>query len=130
MGDFQESKSIIHQSEQYIAGGVVSLNRKASPPLVFVKAEGAVLFDAEGRSYIDYHAAFAPHLLGHHHPAVTAAVRESLDCGWSLMGSGTTLWEAELAKLLCDAVPGLERVQILNTGSEASNCSYAADLSI
>lgn len=115
------SQSIIDQSQRHIAGGVVSMNRKASPHIVFVRAEGSRLFDAEGRSYIDYHAAFAPHLLGHHHPEVTEAVRAALSKGWSLMGSGTTPWEAELSGLLCRAVPGLERVQILNTGSEASN---------
>lgn len=115
------SQSIIQQGERYIAGGVVSLNRKASPHLVFVRAKGSRIFDAEGRSYIDYHAAFAPHLLGHHHPEVTAAVRDALEKGWSLMGSGATPWEANLSELLCNAVPSLERVQILNTGSEASN---------
>ncbi len=115
------SKSIIAQSERYIAGGVVSLNRKAAPHLVFTHAKGSHLFDADGRTYIDYHAAFAPHLLGHHHPEVTEAVRGALDKGWSLMGSGATPWEAQLAELLCEAVPSMERVQILNTGSEASN---------
>lgn len=115
------SASIISQSERYIAGGVVSLNRKATPHLVFTHAEGSRIFDAEGRSYIDYHAAFAPHLLGHHHPEVTDAVRSALNKGWSLMGSGATPWEAELSQLLCEAVPSMERVQILNTGSEASN---------
>lgn len=115
------TESIIARSERHIAGGVVSLNRKAAPHLVFTRAEGSRIYDAEGRSYIDYHAAFAPHLLGHHHPEVTEAVRAALDKGWSLMGSGTTPWEAELAELLCAAVPSLERVQILNTGSEASN---------
>jgi len=116
-----DSASIIHQSERYIAGGVVSLNRKTSLPIVFVRGEGPRLFDAQGRSYLDYHAAFAPHLLGHHHPEVTRAVHEAIDRGWSLMGSGTTPWEARLAELLCQAVPGLEKVQLLNTGSEASN---------
>lgn len=115
------SASIISQSERYIAGGVVSLNRKAAPHIVFTHAEGSRIFDADGRSYIDYHAAFAPHLLGHHHPEVTAAVRAALDKGWSLMGSGATPWEADLSRLLCEAVPSLERVQILNTGSESSN---------
>jgi glutamate-1-semialdehyde 2,1-aminomutase len=115
------SAFIIRQSEAYIAGGVVSLNRKARPAIVFARAEGAYLYDADGGKYLDYHAAFAPHLLGHHHPEITEAVRAALDRGWSLMGSGTTPWEAELSQLLCEAVPGLERVQILNTGSEASS---------
>jgi len=59
------SESIIARSERHIAGGVVSLNRKASPHLVFTRAEGSRIFDADGRSFIDYPAAFAPHLLGH-----------------------------------------------------------------
>lgn len=115
------TESILNQSRRYIAGGVVSMNRKTDPAIVFTRAEGSRIFDANGRSYIDYHAAFAPHLLGHHHPEVTAAVRNALDQGWSLMGSGTTPWEAELAELLCQAVPSMDCVQILNTGSEASN---------
>ncbi len=115
------TETIIRQSERHIASGVVSLNRKAVPFIVFQKAEGSLLYDTEGRTYIDYHAAFAPHLLGHHHPEITRAVHAAIDCGWSLMGSGTTPWEAALAELLCEAVPSLERVQILNTGSEASS---------
>lgn len=120
MNPASDSQSIIHQSERFIAGGVVSLNRKASPPLVFTRGEQSLIFDAEGRSYIDYHAAFGPHLLGHHHPEITQAIHAALDCGWSLMGSGATLWEAQLSEILCEAVPSLERVQLLNTGSEAS----------
>ncbi len=121
MSSAPHSQSVIERSEKFIAGGVVSLNRKATPHLVFTKALGARLTDAEGRVYLDYHAAFAPHLLGHHQPEVTEAVHAAIDSGWSLMGSGTTPWEAELAELLCTSVPHLERVQILNTGSEASN---------
>lgn len=115
------SGEIIQRSTRHIAGGVVSLNRKTSPHIVFIKADGATLYDADGNSYVDYHAAFAPHLLGHNHPEVTESVRSSLDNGWSLMGSGATPWEAELAEMVCHAVPNLELVQILNTGSEASN---------
>ncbi len=121
MISYSDSQSIITQSERFIAGGVVSLNRKTSPHLVFVRAEGSRLVDADGRTYVDYHAAFAPHLLGHHHPEVTEAVHAAIDCGWSLMGSGATPWEGRLAEMLCRSVPSLERVQILNTGSEASN---------
>ncbi len=121
MSSSTHSQSVIDRSAKFIAGGVVSLNRKTTPHLVFAKAEGARLTDADGRVYLDYHAAFAPHLLGHHQPEITQAVHEAIDCGWSLMGSGATPWEAELAELLCSSVPNLERVQILNTGSEASN---------
>lgn len=114
------TQSVLDQSARRIAGGVVSLNRKAEPHIVFTKARGCHLWDAEGREFIDYHAAFAPHLLGHNHPEINAAVREAMDAGWSLMGSGSTPWEAELAEMMCECVPSLDLVQILNTGSEAT----------
>lgn len=114
------SSQIIDKSTRHIAGGVVSLNRKTNPALVFVRAQGSKLWDAEGREYIDYHAAFAPHLLGHNHPSINAAVERAMKDGWSLVGSGTTPWEARLAELLCQSVPNLDLVQILNTGSEAT----------
>ncbi|HYG20197.1 MAG TPA: aminotransferase class III-fold pyridoxal phosphate-dependent enzyme [Ohtaekwangia sp.] len=114
------SESIIARSAKYLAGGVVSLNRKVNPNIVFDRAAGSRLYDAEGNVYIDYHAAFAPFLLGHNFEPVNRAAMEAIAQGWSLMGSGTTLWESQLAELLCAAVPSLERVQITNTGSEAT----------
>jgi glutamate-1-semialdehyde 2,1-aminomutase len=75
---------------------------------VFVKAVGAHLWDAEGNRYIDYHAAFAPHFLGHNDPHVTEAVRRVLDDGASLYGSGTTVLEGRLAELVCTHVPPLK----------------------
>ncbi len=121
-----QAEQILERSARYIAGGVVSLNRKADPQIVFTQARGSRLTDANGNEYIDYHAAFAPHLLGHNHPEITAAVTRAIEEGWSLIGSGPTFWEARLAELLCRAVPSLERVQIVNTGSEAS--AYAIRL--
>ena len=107
-------------ARQYIAGGVVSMNRKVDPPIVFNRASGSFLYDTDGNRYIDYHAAFSPHLLGHNDPVVNQAVREALEREWSLMGSGTTPWEVELARLLCESIPSVERVQLTNTGSEAT----------
>ena len=60
--------------ERVIAGGVSSAQRRVDPPLAFIRAAGAYLHDAEGRRYIDYHAAFGPALLGHCHPEVNASV--------------------------------------------------------
>jgi glutamate-1-semialdehyde 2,1-aminomutase len=115
-----DARETTEKSSRYIAGGVVSLNRKTTPAIVFVRAQGSKLWDIEGREYIDYHAAFAPHLLGHNHPEINAAVARAMQEGQSLMGSGTTPWEAKLAELLCESVPNLELVQLLNTGSEAT----------
>jgi glutamate-1-semialdehyde 2,1-aminomutase len=103
-----------------IAGGVVSLNRKIDPALAFTHGRGSRIYDADGKEYIDYHAAFAPHLLGHNAPDINAAVKHAIDAGWSLIGAGTTTWEVELSEALRAAVPSLELVQILNTGSEAT----------
>lgn len=102
-----------------IAGGVVSINRKVSPRHVFTRALGSKIWDAQGREFIDYHSAFAPYILGHNDPDVTAAVTQALQEGWSLVGSGTTPWEAALAHLIRQCVPSLELLQIANTGSEA-----------
>jgi glutamate-1-semialdehyde 2,1-aminomutase len=115
-----ESDRISAEAMEFIAGGVVSLNRRVSPQIVFVRAQGSKLYDADGKEYIDYHAAFAPHLLGHNDPTVNQAIRKALDEKWSLMGSGTTPWEVELARLVCRSVPSVDCVQITNTGSEAT----------
>jgi glutamate-1-semialdehyde 2,1-aminomutase len=114
------SQALLRRGEAVIAGGVVSLNRKVEPGIAFVRARGSRIVDADGREYIDYHAAFAPHILGHNDPDVNGAVLRAMEDGWSLMGSGTTPWEVRLAELLRDAVPGLERLQLTNSGSEAT----------
>jgi len=115
-----ESETIARRSAESIAGGVVSLNRKVDPPIVFVRAQGSRLWDADGNEFLDYHAAFAPHLLGHNDPGVNGAVREAMERGWSLVGSGPTPWEMKLAELIRRAVPTVESVQLANTGSEAT----------
>jgi glutamate-1-semialdehyde 2,1-aminomutase len=116
----ERSEEIIARSRKYIAGGVVSLNRKVVPNIVFERALGSKIYDPSGNEYIDYHAAFAPMLLGHNYAPVNDAAIRSLSEGWSLMGSGTTLWESRLSELICESVPSLDLIQITNTGSEAT----------
>jgi glutamate-1-semialdehyde 2,1-aminomutase len=94
--------------------------------LIFERASGAYLFRIDGRRYFDYHASFAPYLLGHADPDVDGAVIAAIHAQYSLFGAGTTPWEGELAELLCEAVPSLDKVQVVNTGSEAT--SYAIRL--
>ncbi len=98
----------------------MSINRAVSPEIVFVRGEGARIWDAEGNEYIDYHAAFAPHFLGHNDPDVTESVERVLRDGSSLFGTGTTVLEGRLAELICSNIPFLDTVQFLNTGSEAT----------
>jgi len=120
MPSYTRSKAILAKNSKYIPGGVVSVNRVASPEITFVKAHGAYMWDADGNRYIDYHAAFAPHFLGHNDPHVTQAVHQVLQQGASLYGSGTTLLEGQLAEMICEHVPSVESVQFLNSGSEAT----------
>ncbi len=122
--DFNENQnsfdSVSADAAKYIAGGVVSLNRKVSPNIIFQKGIGSKIYDITGKSYIDYHAGFAPFLLGHNFEQVNKEVFKVISDGWSLIGSGTNRLEAELAKELCEILPSLEKVQITNTGSEAT----------
>jgi glutamate-1-semialdehyde 2,1-aminomutase len=115
-----KSSEILKHNQKFIPGGVVSVNRAVQPEIVFVKGQGAYIWDADGNRYIDYHAAFAPHFLGHNDPYVTEAVISVLRKGASLYGSGTTELEGRLAELICRHIPAVESVQFLNTGSEAT----------
>ena len=120
MRNYTNSRRILDSNRRFIPGGVISVNRAVEPEIVFSKGLGAYLWDVEGNRYIDYHAAFGPHLLGHNDPFVNAAVEEVLAEGASLYGTGTTSLEGNLAELMCTHIPAAESVQFLNTGSEAT----------
>jgi glutamate-1-semialdehyde 2,1-aminomutase len=120
MRSYPKSAAILAQNRRFIPGGVVSTNRATTPEIVFVAARGAELWDADGNQYIDYHAAFAPHLLGHNDPYVTQAVERTLSANASLYGSGTTTLEGRLAEMIVELAAPVESVQLLNTGSEAT----------
>ena len=120
MKTYPNASKILEKNRRLIPGGAVSLNRVITPEIVFQRGKGSRLWDADGNRYIDYHAAFAPHFLGHNDDDVNAAVAEVLRSEASLYGSGTTELEGELAGLICESVPFVESVQVLNTGSEAT----------
>jgi len=113
---YSKSRRLTQQSAQLIAGTASLLN---DPPLVFVRAQGNRLWDADGNEYIDHHAAFASQLLGHNHPEVNLAVSTAIERGSSMMGSGVTEGEIQLAELIRAAVPSMERVQFASTGNDA-----------
>ncbi|HUZ47110.1 MAG TPA: aspartate aminotransferase family protein [Terriglobia bacterium] len=120
MDKHRKSAEVFAKNREFISGGVVSVNRAIHPEIVFVRGEGAYIWDADGHRYIDYHAAFAPHFLGHNDPCVTEAVIRVMRERASLYGSGTTVLEGRLAELICRHIPWVESVQFLNTGSEAT----------
>ena len=92
-----QQNNILEEGKRYIAGGVVSMNRKVDPPIVFKRAKGSKLYDINDKEYIDYHAAFAPYLLGHNYDPVNEAVIKAIKDQRSLYGSGTNELEIELA---------------------------------
>lgn len=116
----EQSKAILERNRRFIPGGVVSVNRAVEPNISFVKGEGARVWDVDGNEYIDYHAAFAPYILGHNDPDVNAAVHRVLDDGSTLMGAGTNALEGRTAELIVESVPSADRVMLTNTGSEAT----------
>jgi glutamate-1-semialdehyde 2,1-aminomutase len=119
--------SLLDRNRTYIPGGISSANRIIDPPIAFVKGHGAHLWDIEGKRYVDYHAAFAPHFLGHNFAPVNEAVVAILKSGDSLFGAGPTILEGQLAELICRAIAPVEKLVLLNTGSEAT--SFAVRLS-
>src|SRR5437588_4536736 len=120
MLNHDRSAALFERNRRVIPGGVVSLNRLVQPESAFVRGRGSRVWDIDGGEYIDYHAGFAPYLLGHNDPDVNAAVRRVLEDDLTLMGSGTNPWEGRLAELIVRHVPSVEAVQLTNTGSEAT----------
>ncbi|MBL8056971.1 MAG: aspartate aminotransferase family protein [Anaerolineales bacterium] len=110
---------LVERARRVMPGGVSSVNRVLPWPLAFVEAQGAYLTDADGKRYLDYHAAFGPYILGHNHPRVNAAVRAALE-RLDLIGAGVTDLEVELAEKLVQHIPCAERVMLANSGSEAT----------
>lgn len=105
-----------------IPGGVNSPARAfggvGGEPLIIARGDGPYLWDIDGNQLIDYIGSWGPHILGHRHPAVIAAIQESLSRGTSF-GAPTEL-ETEMAELVIDAVPSIEKVRMVNSGTEAT----------
>lgn len=113
------SREIFETAERVIPGGVSSTNRRVEPNLTFTRAEGAYIYDADGKQYIDYHAAFGPAVLGHCHPEVNRRATEAMN-HIDLIGVGSGALEAELASKVQEHVPSAEKVMFCNSGSEAT----------
>lgn len=113
------NEAIAARAERVIPGGLLSPSRRMGAPLAFAKAEGAYLYDADGNRYTDYHCAFGANVLGHRHPAVTAAINETAD-SLDLIGAGVLELEVEVAELLVNAIPCADQVAFCSSGSEAT----------
>ena len=115
---FDESERRIKENARWIAGGVNSNFRLGiSPtPLVFERAEGPYLFDADGNRLIDYYLGMGPMILGHSPRPLREAVREQVDRG--ILFAGQSEIEFEAARLVCERVPSAERMRFGSSGSE------------
>jgi glutamate-1-semialdehyde 2,1-aminomutase len=114
-----ESQAIFDYAQQFIPGGVSSANRRVEPNITFTRAQGAYIYDADGKRYIDYHAAFGPPILGHCNPEVNARVTEELSKA-DLIGIGANELEAQLAEKIVRHIPCADKVMFCNSGSEAT----------
>jgi len=117
MGSRERSREIFAEARELMPGGV------SSPVRAFraVGGEPVVLahvWDVDGNDYIDYVASWGPLVLGHAHPSVVEVLKRAADRG-SSFGALTEL-EVELAHLVCGAVPSIERVRFVNSGTEAT----------
>jgi len=113
------SEALLETAAQVIPGGVNTCRRRSDPRLCFRRGKGAYLEDLDGRTFIDYHAAYGAILLGHSHPAVTARVAAAID-HTVLFGVGVTEGEVALATKIVEHVPSVEQVVVCNSGSEAT----------
>jgi glutamate-1-semialdehyde 2,1-aminomutase len=114
--------SLLERAERVLPGGVnspVRAFRGVGGEPVFVRAAaGAYLEGEDGRRYIDYIGAYGPHILGHRHPAVLTAIAAALERGTAF--GAPTLPEVELAERIVAALPAVEMLRLVNSGTEAT----------
>ncbi|MCL4402100.1 MAG: glutamate-1-semialdehyde 2,1-aminomutase [Acidobacteria bacterium] len=116
------SEQLFERARKTIPGGVNSPVRAfrsvGGNPLFIARGEGSHLFDVDGNEYIDYVGSWGPLLLGHRHPAILEALEGALRTGTSF--GAPTAQEVELAEAIRDAVPSIEMVRLVNSGTEAT----------
>lgn len=122
------SKKLFEEAKKHIPGGVNSPVRAfrsvGGDPLFIKKAKGSKIFDADGKSYIDYVLSWGPMILGHAHPKVSSALKKAVASGTSF-GAPTEL-EIILAKMVKKAVPSIELVRMVSSGTEATMSAIRA----
>jgi glutamate-1-semialdehyde 2,1-aminomutase len=116
-----QSEALFARAQQYIPGGVNSPVRAfravGGTPRFIARGEGSHIFDVDGNEYIDYVGSWGPLLIGHRPKPVMDAIAAVLELGTSF--GAPTAREVELAELIVDAVPSIEMVRLVNSGTEA-----------
>ena len=118
----ETSKKLFAEAKSYIPGGVNSPVRACrsvgADPLFIISGRGSRIVDADGNGYIDYIGSWGPLIQGHAHRAVIKAVTEAINKGASF-GAPTTS-EIRVAKLICELMPAMEMIRMVNSGTEAA----------
>ena len=116
------NQQLFTDAQKHIPGGVNSPVRAfkgvGGNPVFFASAKGAYLTDVEGKRYIDYIGSWGPMIAGHAHPEIIEAVQKA--CEFGLSYGAPTAIETVMADLLCDLVPSMEMVRMVNSGTEAT----------
>ncbi|WP_414834673.1 glutamate-1-semialdehyde 2,1-aminomutase [Bacillus altitudinis] len=119
---FTESEKLHQEALEHIVGGVNSPSRSykavgGGSPVAMEKGEGAYFWDVDGNRYIDYLAAYGPIITGHAHPHITKAITKAAETG--VLYGTPTKHEVTFAKMLKEAMPALDKVRFVNSGTEA-----------
>ncbi|MES2795088.1 MAG: glutamate-1-semialdehyde 2,1-aminomutase [Bacteroidota bacterium] len=120
--NFSESEKLFQKAQEVIPGGVNSPVRAfksvGGNPIFIKKAKGPYLFDEDGNQFIELINSWGPMILGHSHPLVEKAVSDAIQEGFSFGAPGKR--EVEMAELIVDMVPSIEKVRMVNSGTEAT----------
>lgn len=122
MQNTKQSDSLFERAQRVIPGGVNSPVRAfrsvGSSPLYINRGKGSHIWDIDGNEYIDYVNSWGPLLLGHSHPKIQAAIAKELERGTSYGACNAR--EVEMAELICRFLPSIEKVRMVNSGTEAT----------
>jgi len=118
---FKKSEKLYKEGLEHLVGAVNSPVRAfqsvGGNPLFIKKAKGSTIVDADDNKYVDFVLSYGPMILGHRHKKVEKAIVKALKNGYSFGAS--TKNEIKLAKIVCDAFPGMDKVRFVNSGTEA-----------
>ena len=122
MKELRRSRELFFEAQRYLPGGVDSPVRAfkavgGTPPFI-VKAKGSKVYDADGNEYIDFVGSWGALILGHAHPRLVTALKEAVERGTSF-GAPTEL-ETTLARMVSEAIPSMEMLRFVNSGTEAT----------
>ena len=115
------SEQLFERAKKVLPGGVNSPVRAyravGMAPRFITRADGAYIYDEDGKRYIDYVCSWGPMILGHNHPVIREAVEKAVKDGLSF--GAPTRREVDIAELMVELVPGIEMVRMVNSGTEA-----------